>query len=359
MNSDKIGNFIKKLRLEKGLTQEDLANKVFVGKGAVSKWERGKTLPEISVLKELSNLFDVTINEILAGEKDAKNIDVTLELYEDRNRIKKNVKYFILIIALLLLLFFGYYFFNQYKSINVYSINGFGKNFEVRDGLFVKTNEKMYFSLGNITSINQYSIKTLQLYYVNDNNKVIIYSTQDSNVAFFDKKGYEEYFDLANLNTIIDNMFLEIMYNEDVETLKLNFIEDYVNDNLIFSEKEKISENINDLVKTDSLLLEKMIKNKFDKVDDYYFYNSVVEEKLVNYIFIEDSDMLHIEVVKNNKIVEEFFWDLKYLSLTYNNNVLNFSILYDNDKYNCIQGNCRDEKEIFEKFNKVFLDELY
>ena len=45
MNSDNIGKFIKKLREEFCLTQEELANKVHIGREAVSKWERGKTTP--------------------------------------------------------------------------------------------------------------------------------------------------------------------------------------------------------------------------------------------------------------------------------------------------------------------------
>ncbi len=69
MNQEKIGLFIAESRKEAGLTQEQLAEKLGITKNAVSKWERGLGLMDMSLLKPLSNLLDVSINEILAGEK--------------------------------------------------------------------------------------------------------------------------------------------------------------------------------------------------------------------------------------------------------------------------------------------------
>ena len=69
MDQEKIGNFISNLRKEKGLTQEELAEKLGITKNAVSKWERGLCLMDMSLLKPLSEILEVNINEILAGEK--------------------------------------------------------------------------------------------------------------------------------------------------------------------------------------------------------------------------------------------------------------------------------------------------
>ncbi len=69
MNQEKIGKFIASLRKEKNLTQEQLASKLNISKNAVSKWERGICLMDMSLLKPLSEILDVSINEILNGEK--------------------------------------------------------------------------------------------------------------------------------------------------------------------------------------------------------------------------------------------------------------------------------------------------
>lgn len=69
MDQIKIGRFISECRKEKNLTQEQLAEKLNITKNAVSKWERGLNLMDMSLLKPLSAILEVSITEILNGEK--------------------------------------------------------------------------------------------------------------------------------------------------------------------------------------------------------------------------------------------------------------------------------------------------
>ncbi len=69
MNQEKIGKFISTLRKEKKLTQEQLAEKIGVTNRSISRWENGKTMPDLSLLEPLSNLLGITINELISGEK--------------------------------------------------------------------------------------------------------------------------------------------------------------------------------------------------------------------------------------------------------------------------------------------------
>ena len=69
MDQEKIGKFISECRKEKGLTQAMLAEKLNISDRAVSKWERGICLMDMSLLKPLSEILGVSVNEILAGEK--------------------------------------------------------------------------------------------------------------------------------------------------------------------------------------------------------------------------------------------------------------------------------------------------
>ena len=69
MDFDKIGKFIALNRKNKGLTQEQLAEKLGVTNKTVSRWETGKYMPDLSLLKPLSEELGITLNELLSGEK--------------------------------------------------------------------------------------------------------------------------------------------------------------------------------------------------------------------------------------------------------------------------------------------------
>ena len=69
MNQEKIGLFIAKCRREKNMTQEDLAEKLSVSNKSISRWENGKTLMDISLFEPLCNELDISIIELLNGER--------------------------------------------------------------------------------------------------------------------------------------------------------------------------------------------------------------------------------------------------------------------------------------------------
>lgn len=68
MNQVKIGTFISECRKAKGLTQNQLAEKLGITDKAVSKWETGRSMPDLSLFTPLCNLLEITLNELLAGE---------------------------------------------------------------------------------------------------------------------------------------------------------------------------------------------------------------------------------------------------------------------------------------------------
>jgi len=65
----KIGDFLRQLRNEKNLTQEELAEKFGVSSRSVSRWENGNTMPELGILVELAYFYEVDIKEIIDGER--------------------------------------------------------------------------------------------------------------------------------------------------------------------------------------------------------------------------------------------------------------------------------------------------
>lgn len=69
INQIKIGNFLKELRKEKDKTQEEIGVMFGVSSRSVSRWENGNTLPDIGILVELADYYDVDVREIIDGER--------------------------------------------------------------------------------------------------------------------------------------------------------------------------------------------------------------------------------------------------------------------------------------------------
>ena len=79
MDNTKIGELIYRLRKEQGMTQLQLAEKLCVSDKAVSKWERGLGCPDVSLLTDLSDIFNIDLEQLLSGElnpnpKDSGNV---------------------------------------------------------------------------------------------------------------------------------------------------------------------------------------------------------------------------------------------------------------------------------------------
>lgn len=88
MNQQKTGNFLKDLRKDKGLTQEQLAERFGVSSRTVSRWETGSNMPDLGILIEIADFYDVDIREIIDGERKSGNMD-----NETKNTLKKVAEY--------------------------------------------------------------------------------------------------------------------------------------------------------------------------------------------------------------------------------------------------------------------------
>ncbi len=74
MDQIKIGSFLKLLRKEKNLTQEQLADQLGVSNRTVSRWENGNNMPDISLLAEIAEFYDVSIPELIYGERKSESM---------------------------------------------------------------------------------------------------------------------------------------------------------------------------------------------------------------------------------------------------------------------------------------------
>lgn len=139
MDNQKIGEFISSLRKEKGLTQSELASTLNITTQAISKWERGRGCPDISLLDDLSRILDVSILEILKGRKldkdeklDNKNLIETMKFTKEKTKstIKKisNIILIAIIFIITIILIFlnlrSFYYMNKtYNKQKDYTID--------------------------------------------------------------------------------------------------------------------------------------------------------------------------------------------------------------------------------------------
>ena len=96
MDQIKIGNFLRELRKERSLTQEQLAEKFGVSDRTVSRWENGNNMPDISVLIELADFYDTDIREIIDGERKSEDMneemkDTLVKVAEYTNAEKEKI----------------------------------------------------------------------------------------------------------------------------------------------------------------------------------------------------------------------------------------------------------------------------
>lgn len=152
MNNKVIGAFIKKLREENNLSQEELAEALFVHRTTVTKWENGKSLPLNDTLKLISEMFNVSIDEILVGERIDKKRNISLELFKLNMKYKNIIVIFICLLLLSLVSFLSYYFFVTYNEYSIYNLHLIDDNYKYDLGFIAVYRNNTYFKIDNIFS---------------------------------------------------------------------------------------------------------------------------------------------------------------------------------------------------------------
>ena len=110
MDNNKIGKLIADLRRKQGLTQEQLGEKVGVGFRSVSKWECGKTLPDIGIINDLSKILGISSDELLSGELKSKE-DTT-----NKKKISSKITITISILTLILIFISTIFIYEKNKT---------------------------------------------------------------------------------------------------------------------------------------------------------------------------------------------------------------------------------------------------
>ena len=215
MNLIKVGKLIAKIRKEKNMTQDELAEKFGISGKSVSKWERGINAPDISLLEALSQELGITVNELLSGEKNTneniENDKITIDSINYYNNIQKHKNLIIIVIIVMLLTFIFSLIFtiNNFNKCSIYSIDGDNSELMIDGFIIFNQNEKIII-INDIKYYNQYEKTDYEIKGKNvdlklvSNDKVIFY--------LFDEENSSE---LKSLSSILDNISLSITDKND------------------------------------------------------------------------------------------------------------------------------------------------
>ena len=209
MNLDKISNFIKLKRKKLGLTQEELAQKLFVTEKAISRWETGRGTPDISLLIPLAKILNVDVSELLNGEN---KIEEVIKYNELNKKYKFNLpfKLIILFYILSILTFLIYLRFEYDPHIEL--------NYFIRLILIIISS--VFIIIGNLIYSNNYVEK------LSDKNKVKIFSLTIIFIYYiillFNMVIFARYNTINSYNLIPFKSIIEIFNNCNIYSIIIN-----------------------------------------------------------------------------------------------------------------------------------------
>lgn len=209
MNLNKISNFIKTKRKELGLTQEELAQKLFVTEKAISRWETGRGTPDISLLIPLSKILKVNVSELLNGEND---IEEVIKYNEINKKTKFNFQFKIIILfyVLSILTFLIYLRFEYDPNIEL--------NYFIRLSLIIIAS--IFIIIGNLIYSNNYVEK------LEDKNKIKRFSLSIIFIYYiillFNMVIFARYNTINSFNLIPFKSIIEIFNNSNIYSIIIN-----------------------------------------------------------------------------------------------------------------------------------------
>lgn len=330
MDQEKIGKYLVMLRKKTGLSQEELSSKIGVTRQAISNWELGKVVPDNNSLRKLSNVFNVTVEEILNGENKINS----------RKNYKIIVIPIICFICVLIFLLLAIIYMHHSES---YNINTETETIVIKDGIIVLKRDKLYFYLGKVFTKNNQKVQSISLFYKENNNDIIVYSCDSceyNEISFNDSTNKNTYLEVKKIKKIINNMYVRINFDNNKYTIfKLNI------GNSKHIEKETTgSSNIKTTMISNKKILE-LVNQKFEKEDDGYIFEKKYQDK--RYIIIYLDNNLSIDVFEEN------------IKESYNYNLLSGYLSYEKYKNNnsmdnqLIEVKTDDSNEIIIEFNKI------
>lgn len=361
MNMNKMAKFLKKLREDRGLTQEQLGEIINVSRSLISKWENGNKMPAVECLRALSKFYDITIDEIIFGERKTKENALEIDslsatiITDSRRKFDLACKAFSGVILILLFIIFGAYFILNYNAYKLYSVGAKGENFDVKNTLMFITKNESYIQFGNITDSDgdDTTYDGYKFYALDGDKKIMLSSREDGDIVR-NVDDTDNYLNFSNLEKYIDDLYVDIYYDDKIETIKLN-VNLEMSNNKIFNFNNHNASSINkNKTKNNNKNLPTFISENFTYDEDKNVYKYETNINNENVMVEYDQNIKNLTIItENNKIIYD---DQAKNIVVLENNMDSYNklIVFDVKSDSCIYGDCQKHYNFIDDFNSNY-----
>lgn len=365
MEENNFSTFIKELRIEKGLSQEELAKALFVHRTTVNKWENGNVIPLNDKLLLIANYFDISVDELLNGKRNeignvslTRNNNIT-ELIRSKTRSEKLFIFSFIGGVIILMCFLAYYFISNYNSVKVYRLYGENEKIRTRDGLLFFSKDKVYFRPGNFYDHNEglINVDLIRLYYFDENDEeVIVLTGSDKELYIEIEKSRESFIDRLYKK---EKFYMDACYNSSCQKIELSYFNDFKNDDLISKDFKSgsVESYSNNYIKSREELINYLILSGFKLSENNLFYSLV--ENNITYSYLTKINAIQVIYEDGeNKILIKIYLDNKNVLIDATCDDSNKNI-FITDYTNKKDKNYKVFKNYYDKFlSKYFRDFL-
>lgn len=354
IDNEKVGKFIENLRKEKGLTQQDLADILSVSNQAVSKWEGGRNLPDIAIQRAICDTFNITMEELHAGERDIKKRNKT-------KKIRKENKIFSIALMCIVpvMVFFVVYFIINFRALKIYYSNSQITNEEnsIRANLLIfKLPRKLIIFINNIYPCN-YEVKDsdlLDLKLYSGNKKLLNSSMIKNDIFEIDALT----FDPNNVKLILN---IESVTGEKRKFQREVKLVKYTSND----RKDDKYKNKSLMILSNDVIVKKLLKNGYINTENKVYEKEIIENNATTRVKYdlehETIEILYVHNSYTEKIVVDYRLKIFRTIVFNNNNINNISEKYifdlKNEKNICEIGECSTLKKT-RKMVEKYLSQL-
>mgnify|MGYP002624259899 CR=1 FL=1 len=244
MNGNEFGKLLLEYRKKNNLTQLELGEKLNVSDKTISRWERGDRVPDSFVIKDISKLLNVSIDQLLNSNnmneindsKDKENKNIKKKLFSlKKNKINNFPIYFLIICLVLIICLLSFCLYNNYNQFVFYALSSRNKEINVNGQLIVSP-EKKVLIINEITNVSNSELNDLNLYdyqyeILIDNKEVYQYGNISGYV-------YDEYSELMTMDDVLKEIKV---YIDNIKKFKNNYD---ISLKLSYLDEERISRSV-------------------------------------------------------------------------------------------------------------------
>ena len=365
-----LGDIISKLRKEKNYTQKDLADKICVSDKSISRYETGKSQPDLETIYLISKEFGVSFNDLLKvrvsnNNKDSNLVKEIINEFSEINKKHSKVLKIILAVtlAIIVILSATMILTSSYNRFKVYDVYLENSDIYYAQGVYVETRIKDSMVLSNIKlrnrEIKDDDIVSIDLYYKENGKEYILqnYSSLD-NIYY---SNFESYIKIEDLSNYSDNLYIRIKIidknnKEEEYVSKVSFVLDFSNNKIFYNENVEINNSYNINLTSDEIK-DILLKNDYKETSENILYKETADYNIhyfvdinkVNYVYKDKMYNYDLNYNLLNKILEVSIFNSKNIE------VENYKYNISTDKVDCITGKCNGYKEAMQLIEKNFL----